>query len=91
MGLHPDVQQLLLQRREASPPDQRVDTSLRDKWYGRSERSCGEELSFTAEEWKAKSDKEKQEILLNYRIAYRGETMVNWCAALGTVLANDES
>ena len=52
--------------------------------------ACGEELSFTADEWKAKSDKEKQEILLNYRIAYRGETMVNWCAALGTVLANDE-
>ena len=36
------------------------------------------------------NNKEKQEILLNYRIAYRGETMVNWCAALGTVLANDE-
>ena len=52
--------------------------------------ACGEELSFTADEWKAKSEKEKQEILLNYRIAYRGETMVNWCAALGTVLANDE-
>lgn len=52
--------------------------------------ACSEELSFTADEWKAKSEKEKQEILLNYRIAYRGETMVNWCAALGTVLANDE-
>ena len=52
--------------------------------------ACGEELHFSAEEWKAKSEKEKQEILLNYRIAYRGETMVNWCAALGTVLANDE-
>ena len=52
--------------------------------------ACSEELQFTAEEWKAKSQKEKQEILLNYRIAYRGETMVNWCAALGTVLANDE-
>jgi len=50
----------------------------------------GEELSFTADEWKAKSDKEKQEILLNYRIAYLGDTMVNWCSALGTVLANDE-
>ena len=52
--------------------------------------ACSEELQFTAEEWKAKSDKEKQAILLNYRIAYRGETMVNWCSELGTVLANDE-
>lgn len=52
--------------------------------------ACSEELSFTAEEWKAKSEKEKQEILLNYRIAYRSETTVNWCQALGTVLANDE-
>ncbi len=52
--------------------------------------ACGEELSFTAEEWKAKSDKEQQTILLNYRIAYLGDTMVNWCPALGTVLANDE-
>jgi len=52
--------------------------------------ACGEELSFTAEEWKTKSDKEQQTILLNYRIAYLGDTMVNWCPALGTVLANDE-
>ena len=52
--------------------------------------ACSEELEFTAEEWKAKSEKEKQEILLNYRIAYRGETIVNWCPELGTVLANDE-
>ena len=52
--------------------------------------ACGEEMSFTAEEWKAKPEKEQQEILLNYRIAYLGNTMVNWCSALGTVLANDE-
>lgn len=52
--------------------------------------ACNEELTFTAEQWNAKSEKEKQEILMNYRIAYRGETMVNWCPALGTVLANDE-
>lgn len=52
--------------------------------------ACSEELTFTAEEWKAKSEKEQQEVLLNYRIAYLGETMVNWCPALGTVLANDE-
>ncbi len=52
--------------------------------------ACGESYSFTAEEWKAKSEKEKQEILMDYRIAYLGDTMVNWCSALGTVLANDE-
>lgn len=49
-----------------------------------------EELSFTADEWKAMSEKQQQETLMNYRIAYLGETMVNWCAGLGTVLANDE-
>ena len=52
--------------------------------------ACGEELSFTAEEWKAKSKKEQEEILMNYRIAYLGDSMVNWCPKLGTVLANDE-
>ena len=51
---------------------------------------AAKKLSFTAEEWNAKSEKEQQEILMNYRIAYLGETMVNWCAELGTVLANDE-
>ncbi|MEG0646853.1 MAG: class I tRNA ligase family protein, partial [Bacteroides sp.] len=50
----------------------------------------GEELTFSAAEWKAKSEKEQQEILMNYRIAYLGNTMVNWCPELGTVLANDE-
>lgn len=49
-----------------------------------------EELSFTAHEWKTMSEQEQQTILMNYRIAYLGETMVNWCAGLGTVLANDE-
>ena len=49
-----------------------------------------EALTFTAAEWKSKSEKEQQEILMNYRIAYLGNTMVNWCPALGTVLANDE-
>lgn len=52
--------------------------------------ACSEELNFTADEWKNKTEKEQQEILMNYRIAYLGNTMVNWCAALGTVLANDE-
>ena len=49
-----------------------------------------EELSFTAAEWNAFSEKKKQEVLMNYRIAYLADTMVNWCPELGTVLANDE-
>lgn len=49
-----------------------------------------EELAFSATEWKSKSEKEQQEILLNYRIAYLADLKVNWCPALGTVLANDE-
>ncbi|MEJ8597974.1 leucine--tRNA ligase [Riemerella anatipestifer] len=49
-----------------------------------------DELSFTSEEWNSASEQDKQDILLNYRLAYRAETTVNWCPALGTVLANDE-
>ena len=56
--------------------------------------NCGalgtEELHFTAADWHSFSEKKKQEVLMNYRIAYLAETMVNWCPALGTVLANDE-
>ncbi len=52
--------------------------------------ACNEELSFTADEWNSMDERKKQETLMNYRIAYLGETMVNWCPKLGTVLANDE-
>ena len=52
--------------------------------------ACSEELAFTAEEWKAMSAKEQSDVLMNYRLAFMGETMVNWCPELGTVLANDE-
>ncbi|MCD8202029.1 MAG: leucine--tRNA ligase [Prevotella sp.] len=48
------------------------------------------EIKFTVDEWNAMNEKQKQETLMNYRIAYLGETMVNWCPQLGTVLANDE-
>ena len=51
---------------------------------------CDEVEIFTSEEWNAKSTIEKEQILLAYRLAYRSETMVNWCPELGTVLANDE-
>lgn len=49
-----------------------------------------EELRLTAAEWNAMTEQEKRQTLMNWRLAYLGETMVNWCAGLGTVLANDE-
>ncbi|MCD8385499.1 MAG: leucine--tRNA ligase [Bacteroidales bacterium] len=52
--------------------------------------ACSKELDFTADEWKAMDEKQKSDTLMNYRIAYLGNTMVNWCPKLGTVLANDE-
>ena len=52
--------------------------------------ACGEKRDFTADEWKAMSDKEQSDVLMNYRLAFQGDTMVNWCPQLGTVLANDE-
>lgn len=52
--------------------------------------ACSKDLEFTAEEWKAMDEKAKSDTLMNYRIAYLGNTMVNWCPKLGTVLANDE-
>ncbi len=52
--------------------------------------ACSEGAPFTAGEWQAFSEKEKANVLMRYRIAYQGESTVNWCPALGTVLANDE-
>ncbi len=52
--------------------------------------ACGDVEPFTAEQWNAFDEKEKSAVLMQYRIAYQGETSVNWCQALGTVLANDE-
>ncbi len=52
--------------------------------------ACSDHARFSAAQWKAFSQKEKSDMLMNYRIAYQGETAVNWCAGLGTVLANDE-
>ena len=49
-----------------------------------------DQLNFTAEEWRTASNLDQQDILLNYRLAFRAETTVNWCPGLGTVLANDE-
>ena len=52
--------------------------------------ACTEIMNFSAQEWKNKSEKEQQQTLMNYRLAYLSDAVVNWCAALGTVLANDE-
>ena len=52
--------------------------------------ACGDVETFSAEQWKGMSEAEKSSVLMAYRIAYLGETSVNWCTALGTVLANDE-
>ncbi len=52
--------------------------------------ACGEVEIFSADEWNSFDEKTKSDILMKYRIAYQGETSVNWCPALGTVLANDE-
>ena len=52
--------------------------------------ACSDAPEFTAEQWNAFTDQEKSDILMHYRIAFQGETFVNWCPELGTVLANDE-
>lgn len=52
--------------------------------------ACSEEMAFTAAEWKAMNEEQQHNVLMNYRLAYLGDSMVNWCSALGTVLANDE-
>ena len=52
--------------------------------------ACGDVAQFDAAQWNAFTEKEKSDVLMQYRIAYQGETSVNWCAQLGTVLANDE-
>ncbi len=54
------------------------------------EAACTEPMTFTAAEWNAMTDKQRSDVLMNYRLAYLGHTMVNWCPKLGTVLANDE-
>ena len=75
---------------QKAQPIEKLIKHFEDKGSADLNIAQSEELSFTAEEWKAMSEKEQQQVLMNYRIAYMGETMVNWCPGLGTVLANDE-
>lgn len=77
------------QAQQARPIDELVEIFSKQGTEG-LDLACSETINFSADEWNGKSEKEQQEILMNYRIAYLGDTMVNWCPKLGTVLANDE-
>ncbi len=77
------------QSRKAKPISELIERFAKQGTEG-IDAACGEIMEFTAEEWNRKSEKEQQEVLMNWRIAYLGDTLVNWCAELGTVLANDE-
>ena len=77
------------QAKQARPIAELVDLFSKQGTEG-IDVACTKPLSFTAKEWNAMSEKEQQETLMNYRLAYLADTMVNWCPELGTVLANDE-
>ena len=75
---------------QKAQPIARLEERFAERGTEGLDAACSEELSFTAAEWQAMDAKERGEVLMNYRLAYLGETMVNWCQQLGTVLANDE-
>ncbi|MDD2326719.1 MAG: leucine--tRNA ligase [bacterium] len=77
------------QARQARPITELVEI-FSQQGTGGLDLACSEPISFSAAEWNDMGDKEQQQMLMNYRIAYLGDTMVNWCPQLGTVLANDE-
>ncbi|MBQ1210078.1 MAG: leucine--tRNA ligase [Bacteroidales bacterium] len=75
---------------EKARPIEELETLFAQGGSAAANAACSEDLTFSAEQWAAYSEREKADVLMNYRIAYQGETSVNWCAGLGTVLANDE-
>lgn len=76
---------------EKATPISTLESAFEANGNGQIDAACDEDTSiFTAEQWKLYSEKEKQAILLKYRLTYLADTEVNWCPALGTVLANDE-
>ena len=77
------------QAKQARPIAELVDVFSKQGTDG-LDVACTKPMSFTAKEWNAMSEREQQETLMNYRLAYLADTMVNWCPELGTVLANDE-
>lgn len=77
-------------RADAARPISRLVEIFNEQGNRRVRAACSETPVFTAEEWKSWDEKRQQEILMNYRLAYLADLKVNWCPALGTVLANDE-
>ena len=77
-------------RQDKARPIEDLEAAFAEGGSAAVDAACSEHDPFTAAQWKAFSEKEKSDILMKYRIAYQGETSVNWCAGLGTVLANDE-
>lgn len=75
---------------QAAQPIEELTAHFSEKGTADLDVAQSEELHFTAEEWNSYDSVKQQQVLMNYRMAYLGETMVNWCPALGTVLANDE-
>ncbi|MCI1785445.1 MAG: leucine--tRNA ligase [Bacteroidales bacterium] len=75
---------------EKARPIEELTASFEKGGSGSVNAACDSYEAFSAGEWNSFSEKEKDEILMHYRIAYQGETAVNWCPGLGTVLANDE-
>ncbi|MBQ6709198.1 MAG: leucine--tRNA ligase [Bacteroidales bacterium] len=76
--------------RQKARPIAELEAAFAEGGSASVDAACGDVAPFTAEEWKAFDEKQKAAVLMQYRIAYQGETAVNWCPALGTVLANDE-
>jgi len=75
--------------KKAQPISQLIDILSKNGTEG-LDVACTKPMTFTAAHWNAMSEREQQETLMNYRLAYLADTMVNWCPELGTVLANDE-
>ena len=76
--------------RQKARPIAELEAAFAEGGSAAVDAACGDVAPFTAEEWKTFDEKQKAAVLMQYRIAYQGETAVNWCPALGTVLANDE-
>ncbi len=75
---------------QSAQPIERLIKHFEEKGTEGIDVACSEEIEFSADEWNSMDEKQKSDTLMNYRIAFLGETMVNWCPKLGTVLANDE-